>query len=130
MEEKENNSNINNISNFSQNIQNKSMSKDNNVLSPKKSGNFVVHKTNNIEGLEIHDYSDANTDLKIPASDNGDKDDDNNSNKEDVISVKSNAVFDIVNNAKKFFGIDKQSSKKRDAFNRRTLSNRYLKNTK
>ena len=130
MEEKENNSNINNISNFSQNIQNKSISKENNDLSHKKAGNFIVHKTNNIEELEINDYSDANTDLKIPASENGDKDDDINSKKEDVISVKSNAVFDIVNNAKKFFGIDRQSSKKRDAFNRRTLSNRYLKNTK
>ena len=134
MEEKYTN-NINNISNSLQINRNENITKDNNNdLTPKKSGNFIVHKINN-DGMVIQDYSDANTDLKIPVSENGDKDEENDSGKsidknEDVVSVKNNAVMDIVKNAKIFFGLDRQNSKKKEGSNRRPLSNRYLKNSK
>ena len=139
---KNNINNINSISDSYKNNLNENITKDNdnnNDSTQKKPDNFIVHKinNNNIDGLDIKDYSDANTDLKIPVSENGDKDEDNdiyNKNnfekKDEANSVKNNAVFDIVNNAKKFFGFDRQNSKKRDGFNRRTMSGRFMKNGK
>ena len=58
--------NLNSISDSYKNNLNENITKDNdnnNDSTQKKPENFIVHKiNNNIDGLDIKDYSDANTD--------------------------------------------------------------------
>jgi len=127
------NSNNNNISKPSQKIKERKIEINDSNISNKKPGHFNIKKyNNNSKEEEMQESSNINSEMKLSVTEKGDKEEESkNSFSDKEGNEKNNAVFDIVNQTKKFFGFGKKSSKNREGMNnKRTHSAHYLRGSK